>query len=247
MAQIRVTPGEAEENLARAVERIREARQKGATFVVLPECLDLGWTDPSAMESAAPIPGPRSEQLAAAARDAGVYVAAGLTEKTATGRHNAAVLIAPDGALVLHHRKINLLDIERESYTPGDRLGVTETPWGRVGLNICADNFADSLWIGEALGKMGAKLVVSPCAWAVDADHTDVEEPYQHWGERYSALVERCPMTVVGVSNVGWIRGGPWKGKKCIGCSLAIGPDGKRIGQAPYGDAAEAIETIRIP
>ena len=43
-------------------------------------------------------------------------------------------------------------------------------------------------------------------------------------------------MTVVGVSNVGWITDGPWKGRKCIGCSLAVGPGGAILAQGPYGE-----------
>jgi len=40
-------------------------------------------------------------------------------------------------------------------------------------------------------------------------------------------------ITVVGVSNVGWITAGPWRGRKVIGCSLAVGPDGKVIQAKP--------------
>ena len=31
---------------------------------------------------------------------------------------------------------------------------------------------------GHALGRMGARLLLSPCAWAVDADHDNAREPY---------------------------------------------------------------------
>jgi DNA-binding transcriptional regulator YiaG len=30
---------------------------------------------------------------------------------------------------------------------------------------------------------------------------------------------------VICVSNVGWITGGPWQGRMCIGCSPAVGPE----------------------
>jgi hypothetical protein len=53
-------------------------------------------------------------------------------------------------------------------------------------------------------------------------------------------------MTVVGVSNVGWLRAGPWKGRKCIGCSLAVGPGGRVLAQGPYGEAAEAMIPVEI-
>ena len=86
------------------------AAARDCRVVVLPECLDLGWTDPSALESAAPIPGPHSDRLAVAAREHAVYVAAGLVEAAGVHRYNAAILLSPDGDIILRHRKINELD-----------------------------------------------------------------------------------------------------------------------------------------
>jgi predicted amidohydrolase len=47
LAQILVEGGRAEENLNRAVDSIGRAAARECRLVVLPECLDLGWTDPS--------------------------------------------------------------------------------------------------------------------------------------------------------------------------------------------------------
>jgi predicted amidohydrolase len=57
MGQMLVEGGDAAGNLGRAVRMIREAAQRGCHIVVLPECLDLGWTFPGARELAKPIPG----------------------------------------------------------------------------------------------------------------------------------------------------------------------------------------------
>jgi predicted amidohydrolase len=169
-------------------------------------------------------------------------VVAGFAERSGDRFYNAAVLIDPDGAIRLHYRKINELDIGLDLYSVGDRLGVVETELGTFGLNICADNFGDSLAIGHVLARMGAQVILSPCAWAVDADHDNAAEPYgKLWRDAYSELARLYKITVVGVSNVGWITGGPWKGRKCIGCSLAMGPEGVILAQGPYGDRAEAL------
>jgi predicted amidohydrolase len=53
-------------------------------------------------------------------------------------------------------------------------------------------------------------------------------------------------MAVVGVSNVGRLTDGPWKGRKCIGCSLAVGGDGKVLAQGPYGEAAEDLTVVTV-
>src|SRR5262245_2254507 len=111
MAQILVEGGRPTANLDRAVDAVRQAAARGCRLVILPECLDLGWTDPSARDLAGPIPGPHFERLAQAAREHKLHVAAGLVERAGDRLYNSAVLIGPGGDLLLHHRKINELDI----------------------------------------------------------------------------------------------------------------------------------------
>jgi predicted amidohydrolase len=67
-------------------------------------------------------------------------VIAGLTERDVDKIYNTAVLISDQGVILGKHRKINILDIARHIYTPGDSCSVTETSLGKIGLNICADN-----------------------------------------------------------------------------------------------------------
>jgi len=246
MAQICVEGGRPEANLDRAVGMIQQAAEQGCRLVVLPECLDLGWTYPSSRELAQPIPGRHAERLMTAARECRIYVAAGLVERAGDRLYNAAILIGPDGDILLHHRKINELDIGLEFYSVGDRLGVVETELGTIGLAICADNFGDSLAIGHVLARMGAQLILSPSAWAVDGDHDNSREPYgKLWRDSYTELTRLYDLTVIGVSNVGWITGGPWEGRKCIGCSLAMA-SGAILAEGPYGDAAEALVCIDV-
>ena len=66
------------------------------------------------------------------------------------------------------------------------------------------------------------------------------------WRESYTTLAKLYEMPVVGVSNVGPLTAGPWKGRKCIGCSLAVGGDGKVLAEAPYGQTAEGLTMIDI-
>jgi predicted amidohydrolase len=242
MGQILVEGAEPARNLARARSMVQRAAASGCRAVVLPECLDLGWTHPSARELAAPVPGERTEHLARAARAHGIYVVAGLVERDGARIYNAAVLISPQGKIILHHRKINELDIAADLYSTGDRLGVVRTDLGTIGVSICADNFPDSLVFAESMARMGAQLLLSPCAWAVDAHHDNTREPYgQLWLNAYQRLTRAHNLTVIGVSNVGWLTAGPWQGRKCIGCSLAVGPGGRILAQGPYGDTAEAL------
>jgi len=247
MAQMRVEWGESERNLSHAAEMVAEGAAQGCQVVLLPECLDIGWTHPDAPSLARPIPGPHSDVLAEAALRHGVWVVAGLTEQAGEKTFNSAVLISPEGRIVLKHRKVNILEIAQPFYEIGDRLGVAETPFGRIGVNICADNFSNSLVLAEALGRMGARAILSPCAWAVDADHDNEKDPYGGpWREAYTRVARLYEMAVVGVSNVGWVGGGPWEGRKCIGCSLAVARTGEVVATGPYGEDAEVLLPVEL-
>lgn len=247
MGQMLVEGGQLDANLARAVRMIERAAGEGCAMVLLPECLDLGWMFPAARELAGPVPGPVTEELAAGARRWNVYVASGLTERDGERLYNAAVLLSPEGRILLKHRKVNELDFARAFYSTGCSIGVADTDIGRIGLNICADNFPETLALGQAAGLMGARLLASPCAWAMEPNHDNARQPYGGlWLGSYTALARQFPMTIAGASNVGWIRGGPWDGHKCIGCSLAVGPGGKVLAQGPYGETAEALLVVAV-
>ena len=56
VAQMKVVGGALETNLEHAAEMIQEAAENGAQLVLLPEAMDLGWTDPSALTEAEPVP-----------------------------------------------------------------------------------------------------------------------------------------------------------------------------------------------
>ncbi len=249
LAQMLVEPAAREKNLARAEARIREAAAHGAEAVLLPECLDLGWTHPSARELATPVPdGDTCRRLLAAARRHQVFVCAGLVERAGERLFNAAVLVDPTGELLLHHRKIHELDFGRELYALGDRLGVADTRFGRVGLMICADGFAPGQVVSRTLALMGAGIILSPCAWAVPAGHDNAREPYgQLWLDNYGAVCRDTGITIAGCSNVGPVTAGPWAGRRCIGCSLVLGAGATPLARGSYGEHTDELIHVDLP
>jgi len=242
-----VEGGAPKANLRRAVDMIGRASDEGCSVVVLPECLDLSWTHPSARTRSQSIPGPRSRQISRAAKKHGLFVAAGLVERCGDRIYNSAILVSPQGRILTKHRKINELSIAHNLYSIGTSLRVVETPLANMGIAICADNFPNSLVLGHSLARMGCNLLLSPSAWAVDADYDNTSKPYgETWKRSYCLLGKLYDLTTVGVSNVGWITAGPWKGRKCIGCSLAVGPGGKILAQGPFGEDAEALTVVKV-
>lgn len=244
LGQILVEPGQADANLSRALAAIDRARAAGADAIVLPECLDCGWTCTGAAEGAEPIPGPRTATLAARAGAAGIVVAAGLTERAGGVVHNAAILIDRDGTVVGRHRKVNELDFACELYTPGNKLEIFETSIGRVGLAICADLLLPE--IGATLARLGAQLILSPSAWAVEATHDEAATPYgSEWRTAYGLLAERHAVPVAAASNVGKIDGGAWHGRPVIGRSLAMRADGSVAALGHFG--MEDLPVAELP
>jgi predicted amidohydrolase len=248
LAQMHVSGGDPVGNVRRARDFIARGAAGGANVVVLPEALDCGWTHPSARELATPVPGVGTfAGLATAAAKHRVYVCSGLTERSGDRVYNAAVLISPEGTLLLHYRKLNELDIAHDVYDQGNCLGVARTPLATFGLMICADGFATGHVVSRTLALMGADVILSPSAWAVSAGHDNAKTPYgQEWHNCYAPVAREHGLWVVGVSNVGPITGGPWKGRRCIGCSLVVGPDGREVLQGPYGEDAEALLVLDV-
>jgi N-carbamoylputrescine amidase len=141
----------AEENVLTAVARVGEAARAGARVVCLPELYRTPYfcqkEDQALFDLAEPVPGPSTEALGRAAKDASVTVVVPIFEKRAPGLyHNSAVVIGPDGQALGLYRKMHIPDdplfYEKFYFTPGD-LGFRafDTPAGKVGALICWDQW----------------------------------------------------------------------------------------------------------
>lgn len=247
MIQMRVEFHDPQKNLSHAQELVAQAAAQGADICILPECMDLGWATPNAPAMAEPVPGKISEQLSAIARRHNVWIVSGLTEQEDDKVYNCAVLIRPDGCIAAKHRKINILTDVEYMYQVGDRLTVTQTPYGKIGVSICADNLSPSLCLGHSLARMGAEIILSPCAWAVTPDRDPLKQPYgQEWHEPYHILASRYGIPVIGVSNVGAMPVGEWAGWQAIGNSIAYDSDGRCASVLPYGPDAECVQVVEV-
>src|SRR5438093_8917097 len=125
LIQMLVEGGNKAANLRRAGGLIEKAAAGAAKVIVLPEAMKLGWTHPSACTEAEGIPdGETCSFLREAAQKNQIFICSGLVERSGDQIFNAAVLIDPEGKVILHHRKINELEIAHDLYALGDRLQV---------------------------------------------------------------------------------------------------------------------------
>ncbi|MFN9800242.1 MAG: carbon-nitrogen hydrolase family protein, partial [Bacteroidota bacterium] len=198
LGQLLVEGGEPDRNIERAITMIGEAARQQCDIILLPETMDFAWTHPSGMEDAQTIPGKYSDIFCEQARQHGIWICVGLTEKSGDRNYNSAILINRLGEIVLKYHKINLLDVEFPFYEIGTTLNCVDTEFGRVGLNICADNYADSLPIGHTLARMGAQFILSPSSWTVDYSITEEDDPYEEkWVNPYKVLSSYYGIVVI--------------------------------------------------
>jgi omega-amidase len=167
LAQMDVLTGQPEANLARARALAAQAREAGADLLLLPELWLHGYDLERAGEWAAPLGEGGFAQVAALARESGLYLVGSLLERHSGGVSNTAVLYAPDGALLGSYRKIHLFRLMQEPryLAPGDHVTLCPTPWGPVGLAICYDLRFPELF--RAMALAGAVLFLVPAQWPV--------------------------------------------------------------------------------
>lgn len=239
LAQIPLFMGDKAANVRALLSSVDRAGRARCDVVVLPECSLAGWCSTAARAAAEPIPGPVTEALGERARRHGMAVVAGIEERDGPLVYNSAVLIDREGRIALKHRKINELDFARRIYSTGASLAVADLDGCKVGLHICAD-----AWVPEptdALWRMGAKVIFSPCAWAVEPGG---ERANLHWiGETYAARTVGRDLAIVAADGVGRVTQGPWRGRVLQGDSLVYAK-GRRLLKGPTG--RPALLTLRL-
>ena len=228
LIQMSCTP-DPDENLDRAIERVREAAGRGARVVCLPELFRTQYfcqrEDAGLFDLAEPIPGPTSTKLSQVARQQGVVLIASLFEKRAPGvYHNTAAVFDADGALRGLYRKMHIPDdplyYEKFYFTPGD-LGFRafNTQAGKIGALVCWDQ-----WYPEGArltALQGAQVLFYPTAigWhpAEKAEFGKAQHDAWRTIQRAHAIANGVYVAVV--NRVG-LENGNIRGKTASGAGL---------------------------
>jgi len=238
------------QNLAHAIDRLRDAAAKGAQIVCLPELFQTQYfcqrEDAALFDLAEPIPGPTTAKLAEVAKQLKIVLIASLFEKRAPGvYHNTAVMIDADGSLRGIYRKMHIPDdplyYEKYYFTPGD-LGFKafDTQVGRVGTLVCWDQ-----WYPEGArltALQGAQVLFYPTAigWHPDEKAEFGEAQYDAWQTIQRAHAIANGVYVAVVNRVGFehgdIRGNKAQGKglEFWGGSFIADPFGRVIAKASH-------------
>src|SRR5258708_18220507 len=105
----------AEENLSRGIDKIREAAARGAQIISLHELFRSEYfcrkEDPDLFNLAEPVPGPATDALAKIAKEKKVALVVSLFERRAAGvYHNTCAVLDADGSFLGKYPKIHIPD-----------------------------------------------------------------------------------------------------------------------------------------
>jgi predicted amidohydrolase len=232
--QMEPTLLDAESNLKKVIGFMHEVSICKAEIAVFPECALTGYalSAEEAASIAEPIPGPRTDRLSEACREADLTaVVVGTIEKDEFDQlFNTAVLVGPDG-LIAHYRKTHLPYLGVDRYlAEGDALpGSIETPVGRLGLLICYDlRFPEPC---RVLALSGAQVILLPTAWPSAAT-------------LYPDFMAQSRAAENSIFLVAANRVGEERGTRYLGRSVIVGPDGEMLAEA--GTEDEEILCVEI-
>ncbi len=164
------------ENLQKAEEMIaRGIKKYRPDIVILPEMFNTPYDNSYFPEFSESYPGESTLRIQSLAKSHGVIIVAGSIPEQVEGEkqlYNTTYVFGGRGELLGKHRKVHLFDInipgkitfnESDVLTPGEKITVVETEFGKIGIAICYDvRFPEIFQIME---KEGARLVVVPGAF----------------------------------------------------------------------------------
>jgi len=227
--------GEVEKNVLKAVEQIKEAAEKGANIVCLPELFATGYNlnilGDRINELSLTYYDYTIEKMSKAAKDNHVYVIAPFGEKRELEGvvYNSAIVFDDEGKEIGSYAKTHLWAQDRYYFKEGNDFPIYDTKYGKFGIAICYDvGFPEST---RELCLKGAEFVFVPAAWRIqDKDMWDLNIPQR--------ALENIFFTI-GVNRVG--KEGDLH---LFGSSKVCNPRGHVIKELPQDE--EVVEVVTI-
>jgi nitrilase len=145
----------------KACRLVAQAGEEGAKIIVFPETFIPGYPhwysfyialspevrsfNVELFKNSVEVPGPATQRLGEAARQAGAYVVMGINEKPAKSYgtlYNSMIFFGPSGEMIGKRRKLIPTITERLVHANGDGSGlnVFETPYGGLSGLMCGEN-----------------------------------------------------------------------------------------------------------
>lgn len=233
----------AENNLKKCMSWVRDAANKGAEVISLPELYSSHYfcqsEDVANFELAEPLYSTSFIAFSALAKELGVVIIVPFFEKRMAGiYHNSAYIIDTDGSEAGLYRKMHIPDdphfYEKFYFTPGD-IGFKAFPTtkGKIGTLICWDQ-----WFPEAArltALQGAEVLFYPTAigWHPQEKEQFGENQLGAWMNVMKGHAVANGVYVAAANRIGlecYIEG--TAGIQFWGSSFIAGPQGEILAQA---------------
>ncbi|MBP87626.1 MAG: hypothetical protein CMJ64_13035 [Planctomycetaceae bacterium] len=139
-----------------------EAAKQNVDLVVFPELVVHGHCTPNTFELAEPVPnGPSTAPLCELAKEHGLFLSAGMSEKENDIVYNTQVVVGPEG-YIGKQRKLHMSRDESFFYKGGRDVVVLDLGKCKVGIVICYDNQFPE--IARIVALKGADIILMPHA-----------------------------------------------------------------------------------
>jgi predicted amidohydrolase len=232
-------------DLGRIAKLIHDARESGASLLVLPDAAlggylaDLRHPDPEALPPALKPDDPLLARVAALAGD--VVVCVGYCEADGDDRYNAAICVNGDGVLG-RHRKVHLPAGEIAAYRPGDGFAAFDTPVGRIGMLIDYDKtFPES---ARTLALDGAQILACLAAWPASITN-QAPKMAQDRQSRLFDLYDCARAAENQVVLVSSNQTGAMGGMRFLGQAKVVGPGGNILART-WAKAGLAVAELDV-
>lgn len=234
-----------------AVKAAREAAQRGATLIVLPELYHAPYfcqtLDVEATGLAEPLDGNAVSAMLDVARDCHVTIAVPFYERRATGLyHNSMVVLGPGGEQLGLYRKMHIPDDpqfeEKFYFAPGDTgFCPIKTPQATLGPLICWDQ-----WFPEAArlqALAGAEILLYPTAigWLASEKAELGHDQLDAWKTMQRSHAIANGVFVVAVNRVGVETMGE-RSIEFWGHSFVADPSGRVLAEAGEGEETLLVD-----
>lgn len=184
-------------NLQTVISMTNEAVDRGSELVVFPEAaltgLIINGNPTHDIPLGEVIPGQVTEKLATLTHERGIYLAIGLLEVESGKLFDSAVLLGPEGNILLKYRRISKgwhsNNADPSVYCQGTDILLENIPSGSIAILICGDLFDDELV--QRVRVLNPDLLLLPFARCFP-DGSYSQEKWEE--EEQSCYVERVEM-----------------------------------------------------
>ena len=225
-------------NLDAVVRLIKQARERGAQYVLTPEMTNILEVKRDRLFAA--IAPEESDATLAVLRELArklqifLHVGSLAIKLSAEKAANRSFLIDESGEIIARYDKIHMFDVDlasgesyRESrnYRPGEIAVTADLPWGRLGLTICYDLRFPALY--RALAVAGSSFLAIPSAFT------------KQTGEAHWHVLNRARAIENGAFVFAAAQGGLHENaRETFGHSLIVDPWGRILAE---GDAEPGV------